>query len=178
MDANGLRQLPLFEHLSKKQVERVAAWADEIDLPAGKHLIDQGTFPHEFFVLIEGSAEVLQDGRHIADLGPGDFFGEIALVEHQRRTASVITTTPARVVVMFAREFGVMENELPEVCERIRQAMLERQRRLRDEGKEPSAQLPARIGCTHEGRSGAVPLSSMARQASSVRRSPGDTGNS
>jgi CRP-like cAMP-binding protein len=134
MDADTLRQLPLFADLPRKQLTRVAGWTDEIDLPEGKHLIEQGAFPHEFFVLIEGSAEVVHHGRRLAELGPGDFFGEIALVENQRRTASVVTTTPSRVVVMFAREFALMQGELPEVCERIREEMLERQRQLRGEG--------------------------------------------
>ncbi len=138
MDAERLKRLPLFADLPQKQLERVAQWADEVDLPAGKHLITQGAFPHEFFVLTEGSAEVLHDGTHLADLGPGDFFGEIALVEHHRRTATVVATTPVRVVVMFAREFEAMERELPEVAERIRRAMLERRREhVTRTGEEP-----------------------------------------
>ncbi len=128
MDAERLKQLPLFADLPHKQIERVASWADEIELPAGRHLIEQGTFAHEFFVITEGTAEVLHDGEHLADLGPGDFFGEIALVERHRRTASVVATSPVHVVVMFAREFDAMERELPEVAERVRQAMLERRR--------------------------------------------------
>ena len=128
MDIDRLKRFPLFADLPHKQLERVAQWTDEVDLPAGKYLIEQGTFPHEFFLLTEGTAEVLHDGRHLAELGPGDFFGEIALVEHQRRTASVVASTPVRVVVMFSREFDAMERELPEVAERIRQAMLERRR--------------------------------------------------
>jgi CRP-like cAMP-binding protein len=132
MDADRLKQLPLFADLPHKQLVRVAGWADEIDLPTGKHLIEQGAFPHEFFLITEGSCEVLHDGKHIADLGPGDFFGEIALVEHQRRTASVVASTPIRVVVMAAREFDAMDRELPEVAERIRQEMLGRRREFPD----------------------------------------------
>jgi CRP-like cAMP-binding protein len=138
MDAERLKQLPLFADLPPKQIERLAQWTDEVDLPAGKHLIEQGAFPHEFFVLTEGSAEVLHDGQHLADLGPGDFFGEIALVEHHRRTASVVASTPVRVAVMFSREFEAMERELPEVAERIREAMLERRREhIEKTGEEP-----------------------------------------
>lgn len=133
MDAERLRQLPLFADLPHKQLERVATWADEVDLPAGKQLIEQGAFAHEFFLITEGTAEVLHDGRHLGDLGPGDFFGEIALLEGHRRTASVVTTTPVRVVVMFAREFDAMDRELPEIAERIRQEMLKRRRELPDE---------------------------------------------
>ena len=128
MDAERLKQLPLFADLPTKQLGRIASWADEIDLPAGKQLIEQGTFAHEFFLITEGTAEVLHDGKHLANLGPGDFFGEIALLEGHRRTASVVTTSPMRVVVMFSREFDAMDRELPEVAERIRQEMLARRR--------------------------------------------------
>ena len=128
MDAERLKQLPLFADLPTKQLGRIASWADEIDLPAGKQLIEQGTFAHEFFLITEGTAEVLHDGKHLANLGPGDFFGEIALLEGHRRTATVVTTSPMRVVVMFSREFDAMDRELPEVAERIRQEMLARRR--------------------------------------------------
>ena len=128
MDAERLKQLPLFADLPTKQRGRIASWADEIDLPAGKPLIEQGAFAHEFFLITEGTAEVLHDGKHLANLGPGDFFGEIALLEGHRRTASVVTTSPVRVVVMFSREFDAMDRELPEVAERIRQEMLARRR--------------------------------------------------
>lgn len=127
MDTDRLKRLPLFEELSHKELEQVARWADEIDVPAGKHLIEQGSFPHEFFVIEAGTAEVTHDGRHLADLGPGDFFGEVALLQHHRRTASVVATSPMRAVVMHAREFKAMDREMPEVAERIRQAMIARQ---------------------------------------------------
>ncbi|HZD17084.1 MAG TPA: cyclic nucleotide-binding domain-containing protein [Actinomycetota bacterium] len=126
MDAEDLREIPLFRDLRPREREKLARWADEVDLPAGKALIEQGSFPHEFFVLQEGTAEVLFDGEHLANLGPGDFFGEIALMEHHRRTATVVTTSAARVVVMASREFGAMERELPEVAERIRATMVAR----------------------------------------------------
>jgi len=126
MDAERLKQMPLFRDLTQKAREKLARWADEVDLPEGKNLIEQGAYPHEFFVLFEGTAEVTHDGRHLADLGPGDFFGEIALLERHRRTASVVTTSPARVVVMATREFEAMEREMPEVAERIRATMVAR----------------------------------------------------
>ena len=126
MDAKSLERVPLFAGLSKKERERVARWADEIDEPAGYRLVDQGTFAHEFFVLLDGSVEVTKDGAHLADLGPGEFFGEIALVEHERRTASVRATTPVRAIVMHARDFGAMRKEMPSVCDRIQTAMRDR----------------------------------------------------
>jgi CRP/FNR family cyclic AMP-dependent transcriptional regulator len=126
VDAKSLNQVPLFAGLSKRERERVARWADEIDEPAGYLLVNQGNFAHEFFVLLEGTVEVSKDGEHLADLGPGDFFGEIALVGHERRTATVRATTPVRAVVMHARDFGAMRSEMPSVCDRIEAAIRER----------------------------------------------------
>jgi CRP-like cAMP-binding protein len=126
VDAKRLEAVPLFAGLSKKERERVARWADEIDEPAGYRLVDQGTFAHEFFVLLDGNVEVTKDGQHLTDLGPGDFFGEIALVEHERRTATVRATSPVRAVVMHSRDFGAMRGELPMVCDRIETAIRER----------------------------------------------------
>jgi CRP/FNR family transcriptional regulator, cyclic AMP receptor protein len=129
MDAARLKSIPLFAELSEREREQVARWADELDVPEGKHLVDEGRFAHEFFVIEEGTAEVRHGDEKLTDLGPGDFFGEIALVEHQRRTASVIATSPMRTIVMFGRDFRQMEAEMPSVAARIRQAIEERRPR-------------------------------------------------
>jgi CRP-like cAMP-binding protein len=126
VDAKSLSQVPLFAGLSKREREQVARWADEIDEPAGYLLVNQGNFAHEFFVLLEGTVQVRKDDRHLTDLGPGDFFGEIALVGHDRRTASVMATTPVRAIVMHERDFGAMRAEMPAVCDRIEAAIRER----------------------------------------------------
>jgi CRP/FNR family cyclic AMP-dependent transcriptional regulator len=129
MDAARLKTIPLFAELSEREREQVARWADELDVSEGKHLVDEGRFAHEFFVIEEGTAEVRHGDQKLTDLGPGDFFGEIALVEHQRRTASVIATSPMRTIVMFGRDFSQMEAEMPSVAARIRQAIEERRPR-------------------------------------------------
>jgi len=129
VDARHLETVPLFRDLSVHDREKIARWADEVDVPVGKHLLDQGRLPHEFFVILEGKVRVTKDGEHLAVLGPGDFFGEIALLEHQRRTASVVATEPTRLVVMHSRDFGAMEAELPSVAEQVKEAV--RQRRAR-----------------------------------------------
>ena len=123
MDPKGLDGIPLFANLSKKEREQVSRWADEIEEPAGTHLMDQGRLAHEFFVLVVGMVEIRKDGEHLTDLQPGDFFGEIALVEQDRRTASVVATTPVRAIVMHAREFGAMRTEMPTVCAQIEDAI-------------------------------------------------------
>jgi len=123
MEAKRLEGVTLFSTLSKKELERLAQWTDEISVPEGEELASQGKFAHEFFVIEDGSAEVRKDGDRIAELGPGDFFGEIALLETDRRTASVVATTPMSVIVMAQREFKSMERDMPAVADRIRAAI-------------------------------------------------------
>ena len=126
MDAHELEVVPLFAGLTKKERQQVAQHADVVDLPQGYHLVDEGAFAHEFFVLLAGNVEVTQDGKHLADLGPGDFFGEVALVEHDLRTASVVASTPISAIVMHQRDFDMMQRELPHVAEKIHAAVHER----------------------------------------------------
>jgi CRP-like cAMP-binding protein len=124
--------VPLFAGLTKKERQQVARHADVVELPEGYHLVDEGAFAHEFFVLLDGNVEVTQDGKHLADLGPGDFFGEVALVEHDRRTASVVASTPISAIVMHQRDFDMMQRELPHVAEKIHEAVHERSPRHAD----------------------------------------------
>jgi CRP/FNR family cyclic AMP-dependent transcriptional regulator len=126
MDVTDLRRVELFSSLSKRELEQLARWTDEVSVPAGRELATEGRFAHEFFVIVEGGAEVVKDGERIAELGPGDFFGEIALLETDRRTASVIAASDMRLIVMFEREFKAMEHDMPDVAERIRAAIRER----------------------------------------------------
>jgi CRP-like cAMP-binding protein len=123
VDAKRLEGLPVFSSLSRTEREQVAQWSDEIEVPAGTELTTEGALAHEFFVIEDGAAEVRRDGERIGELGPGDFFGEIGLLETDRRTASVVATTPLTVVVMFQREFRRMERDLPEVAARVRAAV-------------------------------------------------------
>ena len=129
MDASRLKKLPLFQDLSDKERERIGRWADEVDVQTGKHLIEQGQFGYEFFVIEEGKAEVKRGDEVIAQLGPGDFFGEIALLEADRRTASVIASEPLRTIVMTRRDFDEMQREMPSIAASIRQAVEDRQGR-------------------------------------------------
>jgi CRP/FNR family cyclic AMP-dependent transcriptional regulator len=126
MNADALQRIPLFASLSGRERERVAGWADELEVTEGRHIVDQGQIGYEFFAIIEGAAEVQKDGERVAELGPGDFFGEIALLSADRRTASVVATTPMRLAVMMRRDFKHMYDVLPEVCFKIHRAIKER----------------------------------------------------
>jgi CRP/FNR family cyclic AMP-dependent transcriptional regulator len=120
VDADRLKAIPLFGGLGRKQLDELAGWADEVDLPAGKALVTEGTFAYEFVIIEEGSAKVTSGGQHLADLGPGDYLGEIGLLAAPRRTASVVTTAPMRAVVMTGPSFRAMVKAMPSVAEQIR----------------------------------------------------------
>ena len=121
-----IRKVPLFSHLSRKQLAQVAKVADEIDLREGKEMTREGAPGREFFVILEGSADVRRRGRKINSLKPGDFFGEIALVTSVPRTATVAATSPVRALVVTDREFRHLLEESPDIKTRVMQAMAAR----------------------------------------------------
>jgi CRP-like cAMP-binding protein len=126
MDETRLKQIPLFAELSQRELEAIARHADEVDVPAGKHLVNEGSFAYEFFVIEDGKAEVVRGDERIAELGPGDFFGEMGLIDHTLRSASVVATEPLTAIVMSERDFHEMQRELPGVAERLVSACRER----------------------------------------------------
>jgi CRP/FNR family transcriptional regulator, cyclic AMP receptor protein len=126
MDEKSLRSVPLFDSLSKGDRRSIAQHADELDAPEGTELVRQGDFAYEFFVIEDGSAEVLRDGERIAELGPGDFLGEMGIVDKAVRNATVKTTSPARVIVMSEQDFRSMARTNPEVASRITAAVEQR----------------------------------------------------
>jgi len=123
MNPTRLRDVPMFRHLSKTELERVAGWLQVYSVPEGDLLVREGASAHEFFMIEDGEAAVLEDGERIALLGPGDFFGEIGLLETGKRTASVVATTPMDVIVMYRPEFEQMKTELPTVADQIQAAI-------------------------------------------------------
>lgn len=126
MDKAKLKSVPLFDSLSNRELERVAQHADEIDIRKGTMLARQGEFAYEFFIIEEGTARVTVDGGHRRDLGPGDFFGEIGLLESERRTASVEAATAMILIVITRSSFRQVEREYPGVAEQIRATIRER----------------------------------------------------
>ncbi len=126
MDAKELAGVPLFDGVGRSDLERAAHWFDVVDVAAGYNLLDEGRFPHEFFIVLDGSVRVEHDGTVLTELGPGDFFGEIALIREERRTASVISATATRLAVTAVREFDTLRHSIPLVAERIDAAADER----------------------------------------------------
>ena len=103
--ARALSKVPLFSKLSKTELEHVAGNADEVDVPAGKKLTTQGRPGDSFYVLLDGEAVVEIDGEKRRTLKPGDFFGEISMLDRGPATATVKTKTPARLLVMSHSQF-------------------------------------------------------------------------
>jgi CRP/FNR family transcriptional regulator, cyclic AMP receptor protein len=121
-----IKKVPLFSKLSKKGLEEVAHLADELDLPNGKVMALEGDRGREFFVLLEGEADVTKGEKSINTMRAGDFFGEIALVTKMPRTASVTATTDVRVLVITERDFGALLKHSDEVGRGVAEALAER----------------------------------------------------
>jgi CRP/FNR family cyclic AMP-dependent transcriptional regulator len=121
-----IKKVPLFAGCSKGELEEIAHIADEIDLREGKEMTQQGSRGREFFVLLEGEADVTKDGKNINKLGAGDFFGEIALVSDSPRTATVTATSPVRALVITDRSFRRLLDEQPEIQRKVLVALAER----------------------------------------------------
>jgi CRP-like cAMP-binding protein len=121
-----IKRVPLFSKLSASGLKEVASVADEIDLPEGKTLTKEGERGQEFFVLLEGSADVRQKGARIRTLGEGEFLGEIALVTKLPRTATVTTTSPVRALVITDRAFATLLKQSPQIGQGVLEALAER----------------------------------------------------
>ncbi len=130
MDESDLQSIPLFESLPRDDRLLIAQHSDEIDVAEGTDLVRQGEFAYEFFVIEQGGAKVLRDGDHIADLGPGDFLGEMGIVNKAVRTATVTTTADSRVIVMTEQAFRLISRTNPDVASQIQAAVEERCRTL------------------------------------------------
>jgi CRP/FNR family transcriptional regulator, cyclic AMP receptor protein len=126
MDEARLRAIPLFEGLGRKERREVARQADEVEVDASRNLVREGEFAYEFFAIEEGTAEVRRGDQLLAELGPGDFFGEMGLIGQVTRNASVVATSPMRLLVLTGSAFRHIERELPAVSKQIRKAIEER----------------------------------------------------
>jgi CRP-like cAMP-binding protein len=113
--AEALGRTTLFSTLSKKELGALAKVTEDLEVAAGKVLCREGETGREFFVILEGEAEVMKDGAAVRTLGPGQFFGEIALVEHRPRTATVTAKTDLRFFVLTSQAFWSLLENQPEV---------------------------------------------------------------
>ena len=126
MDVSSLKNTPLFADVPDDKLVKVATFATLESAAEGKTIIREGGYSNDFYVIEDGSVKVEREGEHIADLGPGDFFGEQGLLEKQARGASVIATSPVRLIKIEHWELARMRQAMPEVVEQLRKKVEER----------------------------------------------------
>lgn len=125
-----LTKIPLFAHCSKRELQRIRGLLTPLIVPEGTVLITEGKPGHEFFVVLEGNASVTHDGVRVATLGPGDYFGEIALMQGGPRTATVVADGPMRVEVASEREFRALLDDAPGLARALILPLAQRIREL------------------------------------------------
>jgi CRP/FNR family transcriptional regulator, cyclic AMP receptor protein len=125
-----LASVPLFSGCTTKELRDIAKATVELTLDDGKEFVTQGDVGREAFIIVEGSADVSRGGKKIATLGPGDCVGELALLDHGPRTATVVATSPLTVLVLGPREFSGLLDEVPTLNHKILAALASRIREL------------------------------------------------
>jgi CRP-like cAMP-binding protein len=126
LDASQLRSIPLFEEVSDEELAEIAPFAEETTVGEGTQLVREGDFSYEFFAIQDGRAEVTRGGERVAELGEGDFFGEIGVLERDLRTASVVANTDMRLVTLTGWDMKRMEKAMPQAVEQVREVLAER----------------------------------------------------
>lgn len=121
---------PLFSSLSKKDLQKIARATNEVTRPAGTVLVDQGDLGREAFFIVEGTATVKRNGRKVGTLGPGEAVGELSLLDHGPRTATVTADTDLVVLVLSSREFSGIVEEVPSVAHKLLGQLASRVREL------------------------------------------------
>ena len=126
LEASRLKGIPLFEKFSEDELRQIAPFAEEVQVPEGEVLVREGDYSYEFMAIEEGSARVTRHGETVAELGPGDFFGEIGLLEKSFRTATVEATSPMQLVTLTGWDMARVEKAMPEAIEQLHQTIEER----------------------------------------------------
>ena len=123
-----LARVPLFSACSKKELQTIARASDDVRVPAGKVLVEEGRPGHEFFLILDGKASVKRGKKKIADLGPGQYFGEMAMLDRGPRSATVVADTDMDVLVLGQREFAGVIDEVPAMAHKLLTTMAQRLR--------------------------------------------------
>ncbi len=126
MDVSALKNIPLFADVPEEALAKVATFATLESAAEGKTIIREGGFSNDFYVIEDGTVKVEHEGDHLADLGPGDVFGEQGLLEKQERSATVTATSPVRLIRIEHWELSRMRSAMPEVVDQLRRKVGER----------------------------------------------------
>jgi CRP/FNR family cyclic AMP-dependent transcriptional regulator len=114
-----LAKVKMFSSLNKKELTLIARASDVIQVPAGTEVVTEGQLGHEFYLLLSGTASVRRNGRKMAALGPGQYFGEMALLDRGPRSATVVTDGPAELLVIGQREFLAVLDQVPPLAHKL-----------------------------------------------------------
>jgi CRP/FNR family transcriptional regulator, cyclic AMP receptor protein len=127
LDPSLLKTIPLFADVPDEKLRKIAPFATTDEFAEGQDVVKEGGYSNHFFAIEEGTASVERDGQHIADLGPGDVFGEQGLLEKQERSATVTATSRLRVIKIEHWELSRMRKSMPEVVDELQRKVEERQ---------------------------------------------------
>jgi CRP/FNR family transcriptional regulator, cyclic AMP receptor protein len=126
VDATQLKRIPLFADASEEELRRVAVFAQAKEVPQGDVVVEEGGYSRELLAIEDGTAEVTRDGEHIADLGPGDVFGEAGMLDDEMRSATVTATSRLKLIALGHFEVQRLKKDAPEVYSRIEQLVEDR----------------------------------------------------
>ena len=126
MDVSSLKNTPLFADVDDEKLSKVATFASLESAAEGKTIIREGGYSNDFYIIEDGTVKVEREGETVAELGPGDFFGEQGLLEKQARGASVIATSAVRLIKIEHWELARMKQAMPEVVDQLRTKVEER----------------------------------------------------
>ena len=125
---NELDNVPLFQTLPDDVRQKFATWVSEVSVPEGKHLAEEGEYAYDLFIIKDGNAEVVQEGKTVAELGPGEFFGEMGVLERAKRNATVVAKTPMTLLTLSSWDVKRLENKSPEAMKQLEDAIEQRRK--------------------------------------------------
>jgi cAMP-dependent protein kinase regulator len=126
MDPARLKKIPVFADLSDEERDHVAALAAEVSVPESKELVREGDYSYDVLAIEEGTASVDRHGEHIADLGPGDVFGEMGVLKREQRNATVVATSPMLLVTLTSWDIRRLQKTAPDAVDHLREVVAQR----------------------------------------------------
>jgi CRP/FNR family transcriptional regulator, cyclic AMP receptor protein len=126
VDPARLKKIPVFADLSVEELDHIAALAAEVSVPEGKELVREGDYSYDVLAIEEGTASVDRHGEHIADLGPGDVFGEMGVLKREQRNATVVATSPMLLVTLTSWDIRRLQKTAPNAVDHLREVVAQR----------------------------------------------------
>jgi CRP-like cAMP-binding protein len=123
---DALDDVPLFQSLPDDVRGKFATWVSELEVPAGQHLADEGEYAYDLFIIKDGTAEVIQDGKTVAELGPGEFFGEMGVLERAPRNATVVAKAPMTLLTLSSWDVKRLSSKSPEAIQQLQDVIEQR----------------------------------------------------